>query len=794
MSFRRLLVWMWLLGLAAGGAAAEERGSLTGRVLDASTKQPLENAQVSILGNSRGDLTDAEGAFLIDALPEDLYKLEISFVGYQHHIETDARVVRGKSTRIPDIELVPAVIQLEAVSVRTDLFSEGRADVVSNYSYSREEIRRAPGASGDVFRAMETLPGVTTSGGEFAAFSVRGGSPKDNVILLDNMPIGRVTHFNGGGTEEEEAQGGRFSVFAPGLIEEANFQAGGFSPEYGGKFSSLLDLKLKEGNPDDATIDARVDILGAEFNYDGPLPGLRRSGLVVSARHQDFTRILELTGQEEFGSPSFTDLIVKATTELGPRHKVSLLALHAPEWFDRTTQDVLEGDFEPTDVIALDDEKSLLGLNWRFLSSERSFLRTSLYASRTDGLIIGGRAWPAEGVPLDGATNRSQVRSRETFRFERGAGELGGRSVFTYLPSRDTELNLGFEAVRTTFDESFVISGADTVYVFDSNDYRAGPDQRYLLLQPAEVNYAFDEARTLAATFANLRFSPFAGSSAQIGLRHDYNPFNRAHYLAPRGGLGLSLSPRTSLRLAVGVYHQTPEFRVLVADPANNFDLENETAYHYILGLTRYLAADLKLTAEAYYKALDNLIVQPDRTVSRRTNQADGHAAGIDLSLIKKLVDRAYGQINYSYAVSERDDHDGRGAYDSDFNQPHIFSILAGYEFNQSWTLSAKWRYASGRPKDRYVVHRDVLGDPEFLRFSKEIVGNNDQRLDPFHTLNVRADYRRQLGRVALVGFLDVVNLYNYLNVNEERFNELNGTVDEQGFRILPTMGVKLEF
>ena len=103
-------------------------------------------------------------------------------------------------------------------------------------------------------------------------------------------------------------------------------------------------------------------------------------------------------------------------------------------------------------------------------------------------------------------------------------------------------------------------------------------------------------------------------------------------------------------------------------------------------------------------------------------------------------------------------------------------------------------RSDSGRPKDSYVVHRDVLEDPEFLRFSKEIVGNRDQRLDPFHTLNVRADYRRQLGRVALVGFLDVVNLYNYLNVNEERFNELNGTVDEQGFRILPTMGVKLEF
>ncbi|MFB3056427.1 MAG: TonB-dependent receptor plug domain-containing protein, partial [Ignavibacteriaceae bacterium] len=130
--------------------------------------------------------------------------------------------------------------------------------------------------------AEKQLPAETrdgrSSGGEFSAFSVRGGSPKENIILIDNIPFGKVTHFNGG-SEEQEAQGGRFSIFAPGLIEEANFQAGGFSAIYGGKFSSFLDLKIKEGNTENPTVDGRIDVLGWEVNYDGPLPALKNSNM-----------------------------------------------------------------------------------------------------------------------------------------------------------------------------------------------------------------------------------------------------------------------------------------------------------------------------------------------------------------------------------------------------------------------------------------------------------------------------------------------------------------------------------
>ncbi len=134
------------------------------------------------------------------------------------------------------------------------------------------------------------------------------------------------------------------AYFSPGLSEETNFQAGSFSAIYGGKFSSFLDLKIKEGNTENPTVDGRIDVLGWEVNYDGPLPALKNSNRVVSARHQDFTRILELTGQEEFGSPRFTDIIAKITTEFSHKNKLSFLAIWAPENFDRTVKDVFESD------------------------------------------------------------------------------------------------------------------------------------------------------------------------------------------------------------------------------------------------------------------------------------------------------------------------------------------------------------------------------------------------------------------------------------------------------------------
>jgi len=769
-------------------------GSIKGKIVDEATRQPLVGADVFLINSTYGASTDINGFFVIENVEEDVYKLQVDYLGYQSAVKTDVRVIRNKRTFLEELGLEQASVKGDAVEIVESIsFGDSDEAPVSSFGYSREEIRRAPGAAGDILRAVETLPGVSSGGGEFSSFSVRGGSPKENIILIDNIPFDKVTHFSGGSTEEQEKQGGRFSIFAPNLIEDAKFQAGGFSARYGGKFSSFLDLRIKEGNQESPTFDGRVDIIGWEANYDGPVNFIDNTGIVLSARHNDFTRILELTGQEEFGSPRFTDLIFKSTTDINPQHRISLLGLYTPENFDREVEDVFESeDFASNDIASLDEDKSLLGMNWRWLTGKSSYLQSSLYYRNSDRKGSLGRAYPIftnGNDPQSENDFNSRIIQAETLT----ESEFGSRTLFNYVFNNGSSIVTGFEASNNSFDLDVQQFGLDTLYVYDQNDFRPDPSQKYIVTTPENVNVNLDESRSFFSGFGELSYKLLPTVTLNSGLRYEYNGFNEESYLSPRASISFKLDPRTRLSAAAGIYYQTPDFRVATANPLN-LGLKNERADHFILGLSRYLSDNFKLTAEAYYKRFDDLIVSNDRTTSLANNNGDGWAAGIDLSLIRRFVNKFYGQINYSYAQSERDDNNGEGSYESDFNQPHVFNILGGYEFNKEWSIAAKWKYATGRPKDSFIVNSNIFNDPTLQRFSQEITRNNGSRLSDFHTLNFRVDYRKQFNRFAIVSFLDVVNAYNYLNVNEDRFLELTGEEDSRGFQVLPTGGVKLEF
>lgn len=782
----------WVGAAETGVVDDGMKGSIRGQVRERVTQQVMPGANVFVQGTSLGAITSGDGTFRVDGLPEDVYTLTVSFIGYEPAMLTDVRVVRGKVTVVPDVELDEALVVGDEIVVTSGYFENEKRAPVSTYNYTREEIWRSPGAAGDVFRAMETLPGVSSAGGEFSSFSVRGGSPKDNIILIDNIPFDRVTHFTGGSTEEQDKLGGRFSIFAPNLVEKAEFQAGGFSAIYGGKNASILNLEIREGNSENRTVDGRVDVLGQEMNYSGPLGLGGDSGLLLSVRNQDFTRILELTGQGEFGSPRFLDVIGKATVDLDDRHKVSFLGILSTEAFDRDVDDILDADTvgeTSQEVVNFDEDKALAAMSWRNIVGE-SLIESSLYYRATKRKIRVGRAEPLT-ADLNALETPGDFSTRQTQAIDDTEDEIGLRSVWTHAFSGGGSVRTGVDWTSTWFDNRYRLLGRDTLYVYDQSDRRP-PGARFVVVDPRDVDNDFAQNKNLFAGFSELSLSS-GRLSTNLGLRYEYSQFNGKHTVSPRVSAAYDLGRQTRLSLAGGVYYQTPDFRILVADPRNR-ELRNERAIHLVGGLTRYVGNDLKLTVEGYLKRLNDLIVWNDRSTFVRTNDGDGWTSGVDLSLIKRLTRKFYGQVNYSYSWSRQDDNNGEGDYPSDFNQPHVFNVLAGYEFNKEWTLSAKWKYATGRPADAFTVHRDVFDDPNFVRFSKEVTRENGERLPDFHTLNVRVDYRKQFKHFALVNFVDVVNVYNYLNVNEARFLPLTGMEDERGFRILPTLGSKIEF
>lgn len=775
------------LTVSTGLSAAIESGGIRGVVVEKSNHQPIALANVLLEGSAIGASTDPGGSFAIKGVDEGVYKIMVTHVGHLPLLVSDVRVVRGKMT-VLSLELAEDLIDVGEVSTEAGRLRDDVQATVSHYTYSREEINRSPGAAGDIFRAIETLPGVSSSGGEFSAFSVRGASPKENIVLVDNIPVDRLTHFEGG-SEEQEAQGGRFSIFAPNLIQEARFQAGGFSAQYGGKNASLVDLSIKEGNPDNATVNGTYDLLGWEFNYDGPSLLHAGTSVVFSARHQNFRQILRMTGQKDLGDPSFTDLILKTTTRLDASNTISLLGIYAPERFIRTVDHVYESqDRAQTELQDLDENKTVAGVTWKLLAGHSGFLHTTGYYKQRNAAFVLGRAYTdaVNGVvpSVDTMPTRPDVlaiASHET--------ETGIRSAFTLLEGPAT-INAGVELMRQRLDHAVAQNGPDTLYTFDGNDSR-DPSQLFLVRTPDQVNTAFDDTRDRFAAFVEPVVT-LGRLTVTPGLRYEHTSLSAQDLLSPRIGLSYMLNTSTRLSAAGGIYYQDPDLAMVALDPRNR-GLEKEKAVHAIAGVTHYAGNAVKITIEGYYKDLDNLLVRVDRTSQQRENRGTGWAAGIDISIVRRFVDRLYGQVNYSFAQSRRNDNDGTGWYNADFNQPHIFNILAGYQLDDEWSFSAKWKFATGRPADSYIIHGDVFSNPAFVRFSREITGTNDRRLEDFHTLNVRVDFRKQLGRVALVSFVDILNLYSHLNVNEERFLEQTGTIDRKGFEIIPTIGVKLE-
>jgi len=783
--------------LLIAGIVTAQIGDIKGKIIDSKTKQPLFGTNVILLGEtysdeSFGTATDEDGYFGMKDIPENIYKLKVSYLGYKEHIESDILVIRNKTFDTREIELIESGVIGDEIIVNSGYFNENVDEPVSNYSFTKDEIIRAPGAGGSVFRAIDNLPGVSSSGGEFSAFSVRGNRPKDNIILVDNIPFDRLSHFNEvSGTQEIE--GGRLSIFTNGLIEKAVFQGGGFSAKQGGKFASFLDLKLKEGNKESYKFDGTYDLFGWEANYDGKTFLLDNSSLRLSARAYDFKNAMELIDEVGWGFSKLSDYVGKFTTDINSSHKLSILGIYSTEVWTRDIDNIYDSKyFENRSLQDDSEEKYLAGINWRFLTNKSSYLTTSVYFNKIDTDHKKGRA-NVESV--NGARpERSEAFVRFPLNRYNSIKNTGGiKSDFVYSFKNGYTFSSGINIQHTYYDSEISMKGKDTLYVFNENELPNGSD-KFLVVDPNEIANSFKNKRMEYAGYSEISIPAHDRLKVNVGLRYEYNDLSNDSDFSPRINATYQLCPQGSLNLAAGIYYQIPDI-MLLSRHRNNIKIQNEKAYHYILGLTRYFGDDMKFTAEAYYKHMEDLVVRPYSNNSITENSGKGYAYGFDISLLKKFVTKLYGQANYSYGVSKVKERPSTNYYNSTFNQPHIFNFMVGYQLNDNWSFTAKWKYATGRPKDDHVIFENVHNDPKNLRYAKVSMTKNSKRYDSYHTLNVRADYRVQLSDYfAITAFLDLMNLYNNKAYFAEYFHETTGRIEGNGSEFLPRFGFKFEF
>ncbi len=766
--------------------AAEAPSALTVIVKDQNTDRPLSSVQITIKERETSSTqtleTDEQGRIVVDRLDPGLYSVNVAKSGFASLYEPSIRVVTRKNIRIAfklkELEIEKMVV----LGRQTDAFASA-----SSIYLDREALRSAVGGGADPLLSLDGLPGLA-SASEFASFSVRGRGPRDNLLFVDDFPFDKAVHFDATlGEEEDVGGGGRFSIFAPNVISGAEFSPGGWGPAYGGRAASLLKLEVADGNPSPSA-SLRLDLAGYEVGYDGPVGITEDATMLVSARRLDFGALFETIEELDIGEPVLRDVIVKSVIPVNQNHTFEILLMDTHEDYTRGVSHVFESpNFEDAALQNSEQDSDLYGLTLRSLVGETATWTNKIYYRASDKISSEGEAFPdlvPEGTPASDFPVREDIIT-----IGEDETEIGWRSDYE-TGNQWGIFSAGVRVTQIELDYNTVLDGDWTRFVFDNDDFRPDPDQRFIVLTPQNINSSVNQKETSYAGYVDQIFE-LGDWNIGTGLRVERDGFADESFASPR--FSVNWQPGTTVRYfaTAGLFHQSPRFLELAANEEN--DLKNEKITHGSVGFKYFVNNNWSVLTEAYYQKLDDLVVDLDRTSGTFANIGDGSSYGVDVVINGTIREGLYATVTYSYNDAEIDRKDGRGDVAAEFNREHVATLGLTWEISDRWKVAGRYKYLSGRPDDVFIIHTDVLGPGEPLRYSKEITERNVGRKGSSSIVNV-VDYRRAFGPIDVTAFLDVINVTAASSSDDTEFDYRRGVEVKDESEAEPLIGLRLDY
>ncbi|MEY3965886.1 MAG: hypothetical protein RL263_1055, partial [Bacteroidota bacterium] len=675
------------------------------KVKNGVTGEALDRAQITVYGLSDLFFTDTLGELVISNPPIGFLDFLVEKSGFQLEVKNHIPIIPNKALE-QEVLLQPLGNKIDWLQISTkSSFENNPNNPVSAYSFNREEININPGAQGDIFRAISMLPGVSSSGGVYSAISVRGQGVRDNVYMVDDIPLTEVGHLEGN-SFFNDPNGGRFSIFAPRVVDRADFQAGGFGSQYGRRSASYLGLYLKEGNRKNFITDGQFDLLGINVNIDGPIKSLKNTTIFLSMRYQNFIGLVNVIGLKDIGLPRYADFILKTTTQLSNQWKLSSLVIVAPERYTRDINHV-KAD-KNLNLVYMPDfkrNKMVVGVNLKKQIKPGFNFTQVIYHNLYTSDITVGKAYPR--------TDSLGKRINNDFSFNPNIQEqvyseskTGYRTFIQRNFSKKTGMVLGIESEYIQLKNNRIQHVNDTQYIY----YRGQnfPGQNYLILLPEYVNIESNKQAWNHSAYINFNTHLFQRLTLNFGLRYDYLGFNKQGLIAPRVNGKYEINTSNSLGFAWGKYNQDPVLSEIVDQKESN-SLNFEESEQFILSYN-FRWKSLRFSLEGWNKDFSELVYKPQQGYPLVLNGERGYGRGIDVYLSKKLSEKWGGQISYSRMLSQRIMSDDT-EYPFAFSQPHQFNFLLNYKFSSQLFFSVKYRYATGKPSDEFITHSNVFND-----------------------------------------------------------------------------------
>ena len=783
----------WLFMLLTTVMFSQENYTVSGIIKEASNGETAFGASVFLKGTTIGAVSNEYGFYSISA-PKGTYTLIVSYMGFEDVsqeiiLDKDQKIkfeIKAASTQLAEV-LITAE-ETERVNLKKPEMSVSKLNI--------KTVKQMPVVLGevDIIKSLQMLPGVTKNGEGSGGFHVRGGAADQNLVLLDEAIIYNTSHMLG-----------FFSVFNADAIKDIKLYKGGIPARFGGRTSSVLDIRQKDGNSKNLSLTGGIGLISSRLTVEGPM--FKDKGSFLVAGRSSYVNLF-LKAADEDNRVGFYDLNLKTNYKLNTNNK-----LYLSGYFGRDS-------FRLGENFSSSYGNASGNLRWNHLFNDRLFSNLSLIYSKYDYDL--------------------EITSEE-FNWISSINNYNVKYDLKYYANDTFKLDFGVSAIYYDFDPGQVRPTSET-----SSVNPLSLDRKKAFESGLYVNAEHKLSNKLTAQYG-IRYSGFSRLGGQamtdyannqpvvynssLGIYERGTEIGETDYkkdetiktfgnLEPRASLAYQLNESSSIKAG---YSRAAQYIHLLSNTTSVTPLDVWTmsgeyvkpqlSDQYALGYFRNFSdKKYSLEVEGYYKTTDNRIDYIDgsdlignNTIETEILNGEARAYGLEF-LVRKNEGRFTGWIAYTLSKAEQRTLGGIAGgpginngnwYNSAFDRTHDFSITGAYELNKKWTFGSNLVFQTGRPVT-YPNGQYQYEGQSIASFSDR----NSDRLPAYHRLDISATYkpnRKPNKRWEGEWVFGIYNVYNHKNAASISFGQnqdsgINEATRTAIFGIVPSVTYNFKF
>ena len=734
--------------IAFSNVVSSQSVKVYGSISNTLNNEPIPFANIIIEGTTIGATSDIDGNYEILNLNAGAYNFKCSYIGFNTDIQSEIKVSSNKSLRL-NFFLSENSELLGEVKVRGNTFNKTQASPVSLRTINASEISKSAGGNRDISKVVANLPGVATSSGFRNDIIVRGGSPTENKFFLDGIEIPTINHFTTQGSS-----GGPVGILNVNFIREVDFYTGAFPANRGNALSSIMELKLIEGNEEEISGSFALGSSDAGLTLNTPLS--KKSTLLLSVR-RSYLQFLFKALKLPF-LPTYNDMQFKYTFKPDKKNQFNFLGIATIDDFtlnkdinndEKDTLQIALNNYNLNNLVINKQWNYTIGGTWRhfFDNSNLFFVMSRNHLDNTALKYVDYADENSQKI-LDYKSEEIENKTRLEYNFKRN-----GYSIIIGSNLEDATYTNNTNQIFTIGDS--IITGINNV---DLHFIKYG---------------AFTQ---ISKTYFENKLT------SSFGLRIDGNSFTEnvnSNNFSPRLSLAYNLNSKTSINSNIGRFHQLPSYTILGFENNGKY-LNKDAAYitcdHAVIGIEYNPTSYSKISLESFYKSYSNYPFSILDSISLANLGDDfgvvgnedissiskGNSYGIELLAQQKMSSSIYGILSATYYYSRFEDNEGK-LISSKWDNRFILNMTAGKKFKNNIELGIKYRYSGGSPytptdlinssnKSIWDINQRGVLDYNLL---------NTQRLKGQHGLDIRIDKKWFFKSWSLNAYIDVENILN---------------------------------